>query len=663
MISSGSRQGAAEIELWSDFVKAIQEGNEAGVRQILESKATCNGTGNGSSFLTRKIKKPQGALTALHLAVMKGEEKIVRLLIEKGNDVNAVDEHKRSPLHVAVEQENSIPIIQLLLNHKDININAIDAYKHTPIQLAAEKGNREAVRALLKKGADITKEDIVQNTAIHVAAEKGNFEVLTVILPEADPGLICKLNKHRNTPLHLAVRRKCLKTVAVLLRNGADGSLEIKNEHGETPKDLASREREILELLQRNNSEKLKEILSTLCAGLVGNGCRVEADSPGNEVASQCFLRGVSNNTLVTTLQAGAPGIVSQVIYTNAVNFKYKFKTDVHDGGVAAVGLGSQVNRGDFPNGATGHSSLVRPDLTTYNTNVSGGTACIGDKSAVNVGTGSPRSPSTADSREGPWFLDPEDNGDNRGQGNSDIPLPYPVLENKSSGYPTENVSTPQELSHPIPEEGKKASDSGNNGELSHPIPEQGKKASDSGNNGELSHPIPEEGKKASDCDINGELSYSIPEEGKEARGSKIDGKLPHPIPEEGKKERLSPNSGGLCCQGPEGASSGIRTEIINELDTNGKDPAPVPEERRPGTAELVASSSSKDGKVTGKTLEKFTSEQSVTGATQPSIDTKSKEWLDLRDTSTTSTAAAASMQQRQIDVRAKPSVRSEDIR
>ncbi|XP_068751949.1 uncharacterized protein [Montipora capricornis] len=257
---SGSRQGAAEIELWSDFVKAIQEGNEAGVRQILKSKATCNGTGNGSSFLTRKIKKPQGALTALHLAVMKGEEKIVRLLIEKGSDVNAVDEHKRSPLHVAVEQENSIPIIQLLLNHKDININAIDAFKHTPIQLAAEKGNFEAVSALLKKGADITKEDIVQNTAIHVAAEKGNFKVLTVILPEADLGLICKLNKHRNTPLHLAVRRKCLKTVAVLLRYGADGSLEIKNEHGETPKDLASREREILELLQGNNSEKLKEV-------------------------------------------------------------------------------------------------------------------------------------------------------------------------------------------------------------------------------------------------------------------------------------------------------------------------------------------------------------------------------------------------------------------
>ena len=228
------------------------------------------------------------------------------------------------------------------------------------------------------------------------------------------------------------------------------------------------------------------------------------------------------------------------------------------------------------------------------------------------------RSPSTADSREGPWFLDHEDNGDNRGQGNSVIPMPYPVLENKSSGFPTENVSTPQELSHPIPEEGKKASDSGS----------------------------------------NGELSYSIPEEGKEASGSNIDGKLPHPIPEEGKTERLPPNSGGLCCQSPEGTSSGIRTEIINELDTNGNDPAPVPEERRPGTAELVASASSfKDGKVTGKTLEKFTSEQSVTRATQSSVDKKSKEWLDLRDTSTTSTAAAASNR-----CAAKSSVRSEDI-
>ncbi|XP_068688224.1 uncharacterized protein [Montipora foliosa] len=656
MTSSGYRQGAAESELWSEFEKAIQEGNEARVRQILESKATSSGTEKKSSFLTRKIVRRQGTLTALHLAVMKGEEKIAKLLIEKGSDVNVLDEHKRSPLHVAVEQENSIPIIQLLLNQKDININATDEYKNTPLKLAAEKGNVEAVIALLKKGADITKEDRVQNTAIHVAAKKGNFDVLKKFLPylKENPGLTCKPNKLGDTPLHLAVRRKCQKTVVLLLSSGAFGSLEVTNKNREKPKDVASGEREIVELLKPDNSEKrekiLREIFSTPCAEMMGGGGHVEADSPGNEAASRYHLL---DKTVIKTF-AGASGIVPQFVFADKLNINCEYKTDVYAGGVAAVGPGGQVNLGDFPIAATGHSQLV-PDQSTYNINVSGGNACIGDKSVVNVATGSPRSPSTADSREGPWFPDHEDNGDDRGQGNSVTPLSYPVLENKSSGYPTENVSTPQELSHPIPEEGKKASDSGNNGELSHPIPEEGKKASDSGNNGELSHPIPEEGKKASDCDINGELSYSIPEEGKEARGSNIDGKLPHPIPEEGKKERLSPNSGGLCCQGPEGASSG--TEIINELDTNGKDPAPVPEERRPGTAELVASSSSKDGKVTGKTLEKFTSEQSVTGFTQPSIDKKSKEWLDLRDTSTTSTAAAASNR-----CAAKCSVRSEDI-
>ena len=57
MTSSGYRQGAAESELWSDFEKAIQEGNEARVRQILESNATSSG--KKSSFLTRKIVRRQ----------------------------------------------------------------------------------------------------------------------------------------------------------------------------------------------------------------------------------------------------------------------------------------------------------------------------------------------------------------------------------------------------------------------------------------------------------------------------------------------------------------------------------------------------------------------------------------------------------------------------
>ncbi|XP_068698924.1 GA-binding protein subunit beta-1-like [Montipora foliosa] len=57
------------------------------------------------------------SLTPLHLACGYGQESIVKLLLEHGADVNAIDRFQFTPLHKA-ERRNHHSIVKLLLDYK-----------------------------------------------------------------------------------------------------------------------------------------------------------------------------------------------------------------------------------------------------------------------------------------------------------------------------------------------------------------------------------------------------------------------------------------------------------------------------------------------------------------------------------------------------------------
>ena len=75
----------------------------------------------------------------------------------------------------------------------------------SPVADAAMKGDRDAVRALLKQGADVSAAKGDGMTALHFAAERGDA-AMTEMLVYAGANVAAVTRIGQYTPLHLASR-------------------------------------------------------------------------------------------------------------------------------------------------------------------------------------------------------------------------------------------------------------------------------------------------------------------------------------------------------------------------------------------------------------------------------------------------------------------------
>lgn len=88
----------------------------------------------------------------LHMAAMRGQNKILEILISKGGDINAHDSTGRTPLHCAIEGERMDTVT--LLVDKGADVTKLDAKGTSPLHAAVSKGMEDAVVLFIEKGAD-----------------------------------------------------------------------------------------------------------------------------------------------------------------------------------------------------------------------------------------------------------------------------------------------------------------------------------------------------------------------------------------------------------------------------------------------------------------------------------------------------------------------------
>lgn len=178
-----------------------------------------------------------GVEITLHTATASGDRSLMRKLIKKGADVNAIDSIGRKPIHYATFGGNK-KIMKLLLKN-DAHVDDRDENGRTPlfflpVEWPCSKDNEKVnavVDILLENGADINAKDHDGHTPLHVAS--GNaIEILI-----ANGAYVNAISFEGNTPLHSAITdcgQLCQpnKKINLLLKHGADTS--IRNIEGKT---------------------------------------------------------------------------------------------------------------------------------------------------------------------------------------------------------------------------------------------------------------------------------------------------------------------------------------------------------------------------------------------------------------------------------------------
>jgi len=200
--------------------------------------------------------------TALMEACEYGHLEIVKLLIEKGADVNLDNNFGITALMYA-SKKGYLKIIELLLKN-DADINYQDNYgknsAYTALIYACKEGQLETVKLLLKKGANINEKDVSNETALLIACSSGHLEIVKLLLKNgADMN---QVDKFGFNSLMMATKAGKLEIVKFLVENGAD--VKYKNKTGDTALTLAydnRRDEESSSFEEGESSSKIVDFL------------------------------------------------------------------------------------------------------------------------------------------------------------------------------------------------------------------------------------------------------------------------------------------------------------------------------------------------------------------------------------------------------------------
>jgi ankyrin repeat protein len=123
---------------------------------------------------------------SLSKAAWKGDLKKVKSYLQKGEDVNQIDNYGWTALHWAVYYQYYDVTLYLLRNRANPNIRTTKSYRSiyagtTPLLIASYYGKSELVGILLKAGAKVNAQDSKGNTPLKYARNYKFTEVVRLL--------------------------------------------------------------------------------------------------------------------------------------------------------------------------------------------------------------------------------------------------------------------------------------------------------------------------------------------------------------------------------------------------------------------------------------------------------------------------------------------------
>ena len=166
--------------------------------------------------------------TLLHRAVAADQEEIVKLLIDRGADVNAKDINSNAPLSLTGIHGNVSVADLLVSSGADLNYKGFGGW--TPLHMAAFKGHINLVNYFVTiRGAEVEIKDDGGTTAMHCAAFKGHDNVICLLfIKDAD---VNAMGDEGTTPLDAAIEGGQHESATLIRSIGGMTFEELKAEY------------------------------------------------------------------------------------------------------------------------------------------------------------------------------------------------------------------------------------------------------------------------------------------------------------------------------------------------------------------------------------------------------------------------------------------------
>jgi len=152
-----------------------------------------------------------------------------------GENINILNQKHQTPLHLATMRGKKMDLFEYLIE-RGANLLAEDQNKKTPLHYAAELGTSKVVQYLVERNANVNAEDQNKKTPLHYSIEQQSDNIKQYIFDAEENFVTREVNEDGISTFEVAIRNGALECARILVDNGAN--INAPDEHGNTPSSI-----------------------------------------------------------------------------------------------------------------------------------------------------------------------------------------------------------------------------------------------------------------------------------------------------------------------------------------------------------------------------------------------------------------------------------------